>query len=66
MGSLIKTTLAVLALTMLAGCATTAGNFCDVGRQMHPTDKDVDTMSDQLVEDVLSHNNYGARACGWK
>lgn len=33
---------------------------------IHPTAKAVDTASDRLVEDVLSHNSYGARACGWK
>lgn len=33
---------------------------------IRPTLADVDTMSEALVDQVLSHNEHGARVCGWK
>ncbi|GLQ53582.1 hypothetical protein [Devosia nitrariae] len=63
----------LLALSMiagvLAGCTTTGGAggaFCDVARVMHPTERDVEVISNRLVNDVLSHNKHGERSCGWR
>jgi hypothetical protein len=64
---LITSTL--LVLVVLAGCTTTGGAggaFCDVGRPMHPTDRDVEVISDRLAGDVLAHNKTGQQACGWR
>lgn len=61
-----KLAVAMLATALvLGGCATT-GNFCDVAKPIYPAPADVDAISDQLADGVLSHNTYGARACGWK
>jgi hypothetical protein len=63
----------LLALCMiavvLAGCTTTGGAggaFCDVARVMHPTERDVEVISDRLAGDVLSHNKTGQLNCGWR
>ncbi len=65
MGSLTKIVVTVLALCLLAGCATT-GDFCDVARPIYGAKSDQKNASDQLIEGVVSHNTYGARHCGWK
>lgn len=53
-------------LAILVGCSSTPGNFCDVAVPIRPAASDINTASDQLVEDVLAHNTYGARHCSWR
>lgn len=50
-----------------AGCqapAVTSG--CEWTRPIRPTAEDVAVISDSLVDQLLIHNETGARICGWK
>jgi hypothetical protein len=42
------------------------GGACDGWSPIRPTRADTQTMSDRLVEQVLAHNEHGAKVCGWK
>lgn len=54
-----------LILVSLAGCATTpSGDFCDVASVIRPSVQD--QMTDGTKRQLLAHNEYGARSCGWK
>jgi hypothetical protein len=56
-------------LAVLVGCATafkTAALFCDHAEVIRPTQKDVEIISDRLVEQIVRHNEVGQRLCGWK
>lgn len=61
-----------LALTLVSaasGCAdgpVTRTGACDVFRPIHPTAPDTDLISDQLVSQLLVHNQTGSRLCGWR
>lgn len=63
----MKTTISVLLAgaiaLLLAGCATTSGNFCDVAAAIRPSVDDA--MTDGTKRQILAHNEYGARACNW-
>lgn len=64
-----KTIAAVLLMTAVAACATgraTTDTACSGFRPIRPTTADVETMSDRLVGQVLDHNQFGAKACGWR
>jgi hypothetical protein len=61
-----KALIAVLIAMALAGCTTTAGDFCDVAKPMRPSQAALDAMDGQEVNDMLRHNLYGQRACGWQ
>jgi hypothetical protein len=52
--------------TLAAGCASAPGTACDGWRPIRPLKDDLATMSDTLVGQVLAHNEFGARLCGWK
>lgn len=56
--------LALAGVSLMAGCATTSGDFCDVASAIRPSVHDV--LTDGTTEQILKHNRYGARACGWK
>jgi hypothetical protein len=66
----MKWTLALLvSLPLLIGCAsggpaTSGDSFCAVARPMYVSKDDV--LTEPLARDILSHNEYGARKCGWK
>jgi hypothetical protein len=47
----------------LSGCQTSG---CDGWRQLHPTARDVEVISDQLAMDILMHNEHGADICSWR
>jgi hypothetical protein len=53
-----------LTLVLLGGCATTTGDFCDVASAIRPSKHD--GMTEGTQKQVLAHNTYGARYCGWK
>jgi hypothetical protein len=60
---------AFLLMSAVAACLTgcqTAGSACDGWRQLRPTARDVEVMSDQLAMDVLMHNEHGKDLCGWR
>lgn len=58
--------LTVLALlSLLAGCATSP-DPCAGWAPIRPEAADVDALSDSLSDQILAHNTFGERACGWK
>jgi len=62
-----KLALPMIAVAILvSGCATRVGGACDGWSPIRPTRADTQTMSDRLVEQVLAHNEHGAKVCGWK
>ena len=64
MTKLIVWTLALGSAIFLSGCATTAGDFCDVASPIRPSVSD--TLTDGTAAQILKLNRYGAQACGWK
>ena len=58
-------TLATLMLisVSIAGCATSVGT-CDWGKPIRPSRSDV--LTRQTANQILAHNETGARLCGWK
>jgi hypothetical protein len=65
-----KRTLLALTLTSAAlGCAPgveTRIGSCDLFVPIRPTPADVATISDGLVTQLVTHNETGARLCGWE
>lgn len=60
-------TLAVMTLMLasLSGCATApTSEFCLVVSPIRPSVQD--QMTDGTKRQILAHNEYGARACGWR
>lgn len=47
----------------VSGCVT-PGDFCDVAKPFRPSPED--RLTDGSKQQVVSHNEYGAKACGWK
>ena len=39
---------------------------CVAFSAIRPTDQDIDVMSDDLVNQLLTHNETGNKRCGWK
>ena len=67
MNRLTASMLALLAMSCLAGCATTGNpSGCDGWRAIRPSAVDVSNASDDLVRQVVEHNRYGAARCGWR
>ena len=60
------------ALSLAACCHTPvqADPVVDTGcvafSAIRPTDHDIDVMSDELVDQLLVHNETGNKRCGWK
>lgn len=56
------------ALVLLNGCATmtTADEWCLTNRPFRPTTASLAAMSDREIADALTHNEYGAKRCGWR
>lgn len=55
----------ILMSAYVSGCVS-SGDFCDVSKAYRPSQKAAAAMDDQDKQFVLSHNTYGARACGWR
>jgi hypothetical protein len=54
----------IIAMLLLAGCATPeGGSFCDVSE---PNRDPIEDMTPAEARRALSHNLKGARLCGWK
>lgn len=53
-------------MTGIAGCATTTapGDFCLVAKPIRPSVDD--TVTDGTKRQIVAHNTYGARSCGWR
>ncbi|SDF36718.1 hypothetical protein SAMN05421844_101442 [Bosea robiniae] len=50
-----------------AGCGgRNAGDFCDVSSPTRPSAQAAAAMDRQDKVSILKHNEYGAKACGWR
>lgn len=59
--------LLMLISASLVGCARqTIGDFCDVSNPIRVSPQTAASMSQAEKRDVLKHNEYGERACGWR
>ena len=58
--------LALILLLAVSACGHGPGTACDGWKPIRPDAADVDVMSDQLVEQILGHNEHGASVCGWE
>lgn len=56
-------------MSAVTGCAAglaTTDTACSGFKPIRPAAVDIERMSDGLVGQVLDHNEFGARACGWR
>ncbi|PRD40860.1 hypothetical protein C5748_24815 [Phyllobacterium phragmitis] len=56
----------LLSCLLLAGCGTSKVGFCAVSKAFRPTPATIAAMSEREVNEMLAHNEKGARLCGWK
>lgn len=54
----------LLTVTLIAGCGTMTGNFCDVASPIRASA--ADQVTEGTKAQVVAHNLYGERACGWR
>lgn len=50
---------------LLLACAVPPGEFCD-GAPIRLTPDQIDTLTDDQVRAILTHNRRGALECGWR
>lgn len=60
----MRTSALIILALLLAGCSATAGNFCQVSLPIRPSASD--NLTDGTARQVLTHNQYGQRVCGWR
>lgn len=60
----MKLIIILLVAGLLAGCQTTAGDFCLVSAPIRPSSSD--QLTEGTARQVLAHNNYGAKVCRWQ
>lgn len=53
-------------LCALSACASPQGSFCLIASPLRPSSDTLAGMSDKEVSAMLSHNEKGAKLCGWK
>ena len=55
----------LLLLISVSGCGSLGGNkgYCIIASPINPTDADIDVISDELVDDLLIHNEIYERLC---
>jgi hypothetical protein len=58
--------IALAAVCTLSACASPQGSFCLISAPMRPSSAALAAMNDQEVSAMLSHNEKGAKLCGWK
>lgn len=57
----------VLALMLVVtSCASGRDEWCLLNRPQRPSAAEIAAMSDERVAEVLGHNRYGAKRCGWR
>lgn len=61
---MLKTSIAIIFALALVGCASTAGDFCLVSSPIRPSSSD--SLTDGTGRQVLAHNEYGEKVCGWR
>jgi len=64
----VRALIAIAILATIYGCATFTDSVCIVMQPIQPTADDVRVMSDDLVNQLLVHNESWARTCDkdWK
>lgn len=59
-----KTVMAAMAALLLAGCVSVpTDSYCLVAHPIQPAAQDVDVISDELVEQILWHNETWGELC---
>ncbi len=62
--------MAALLAVALGGCVTTGGSpggaFCETARPQRPSRAEISAMTPVRQREVLAHNEFGAKACGWR
>ncbi|TXN41700.1 hypothetical protein FV232_17110 [Methylobacterium sp. WL30] len=62
--------LAAVLAAALAGCVTSGGSpggsFCETARPQRPSRSEIQAMTPARQREVLAHNEFGAKACGWR
>ena len=56
----------LILLSLLAGCTTAHGSFCDIEKPWRLSAATVDAMTDAEITVALAHDRKGERLCGWK
>lgn len=56
--------LLILMPSIAGGCAATTGDFCDVASVIRPAL--VDQVTDGTKDQIVKHNRYGEKHCGWR
>jgi hypothetical protein len=57
--------LALMLTVSACGNGPVSPNLCAGWEPIRPTPADMKVMSSELVMQVLSHDQYGQRLCGW-
>lgn len=60
---LIKPLILLLILACLPGCVTR--NNCAGFKPIRPVQSDIETLDPQTKRQILAHNTFGQRQCGW-
>lgn len=63
-GTVTRAIIILVLAGLLAACSTTAGDFCFVSQPIRPSSSD--SLTEGTARQVLAHNEYGARVCGWR
>lgn len=66
MKTLFRALSLIVVAIWVAGCSQTSGNQCAGWKPIRPTINDVQVASQQLVDGLLEHNEYGAKLGCWK
>lgn len=59
---------AFLLMTLVSACngGPATDTFCVINEPIRPTRVQIAAMTDEQVRKTLTHNEYGAKRCGWK
>ena len=61
----MRTTMLLLSLILVGGCAMTGLADCGAWRELRFGDPAIDAMTREEARAVLAHNLTGRRLCGW-
>ncbi len=51
--------------TLASGCVQTGANSCAGWKPIRLADQSIDGLTDQDAAEILAHNEFGAKVCGW-
>ncbi|MES0040006.1 hypothetical protein [Mesorhizobium sp. M0091] len=63
---MVTKAIALAVFMAIAGCTTIGGSFCAVEHPIRLSAEAIAALSDGEVNQVLAHNEKGAKLCGWK